>query len=197
MNTAEELLKENTHLVHFVMRRQFPSLAGDQDIAQEGLIGLWRASLKYDGREGVKFSTFAIPCIRNAILMELRKRRRLPNSVSFDAPLGGDDDDTFSLSDVLSDPAAAAFEANIFTDDFIQRLHPKDRQLVELRMAGLKQSTIGDAIGISQVMVSRRLRKIRALYHRTGGGGTAIAREGPKDYEKQTVGFKRPSFCPA
>lgn len=169
MKTAEELLQENTRLVNFVMRRQFPSLARDQDIAQEGFIGLWKACLKYDGREGVKFSTFAIPCIRNAILMELRRRRRIPGAVSLDAPLGGCDDDTFSLSDTLADPTAAAFETDIFTDDFIQRLRPEDRQLVELRTAGLSQSAVGDAIGISQVMVSRRLRKIKALYHRTGG----------------------------
>lgn len=161
MDDAEKLLTENKNLVYFVLRRYFPSLRGDQDLAQEGFIGLWKASLKYDGR--VKFSTFAITCIRNEMLQYLRKQRRAPNAVSLDAPLAHVEGD-FSLGDTLEDTEASAFETKIFADDFMQRLKPQDRRLVELRIAGLGQQVVGEACGISQVTVSRRLKKIQALY---------------------------------
>lgn len=165
MEAVEELLNENMRLVYFVMRRQFSSLAGDQDLIQEGLIGLWKACLSYDGREGVKFSSFAIPCIRNAILMELRKRRRAPAAISLDAPLGDSDGD-FSLADTLVDQKSSAFEDDVFADEFMEHLSEIDQRLITLRGEGLTQKDAGAAMGISQTIVSRRLTRIETLYRR-------------------------------
>lgn len=169
MENAEKLFHENIKLVYFVLRRKFPSLAHDQDLVQEGFIGLWKACLGYDGREGVKFSSFAIPCIRNTILAELRRRRRTPSAVSIDAPLGDDDSD-FSLVDTLVDQKSSAFEDDVFADEFMQHLSERDRRLIALRSEGLTQKDVGAAMGISQTMVSRRLIRIETLYRRLGTG---------------------------
>lgn len=164
MSEAEKLFHENTRLVYFVLWRYFPTLARDQDLAQEGNIGLWEACLSYDGR--VKISTFAVLCIHHAILNELRKRRRAPSMASLDAPLGEGD---FSLIDTLVDLKTPNLEEEIFEEDFFFRLGPQDRQLVELLMGGLTKQAAGDATGMSRTTVSRRLKKIRNLYQRTGG----------------------------
>lgn len=175
MENAEKLLHENVNLVYFVVRRQFSSLAGDQDLIQEGLIGLWKACLRYDGREGVTFSSFAIPCIRNAILMELRKRRRGPDTVSIDTSFGDGDND-FSLADTLVDRKSSAFEDDVFVEEFIQHLSAPDRRIMTLRCKGLTQKAIGSTVGISQTMVSRRLTRIGTLYGRlrTGEGSEEV-----------------------
>lgn len=163
MKTPEELLHENLRLVNFVLRRYFPTLAQDEDLAQEGSIGLWKACMSYDGRG--KFSTFAVLCIKCEILMCLRKRRRSAGTVSLDAPFG-DDTNSTTLGDMVEDPKASTFEAEAETNDFIRRLRDRDRRIIELRVAGLTQKDIAQSTGISQVGVSRRLCKVGALYRK-------------------------------
>lgn len=170
MERTEKLFQENIGLVRFVLRRQFPSLSNDEDLFQEGCIGLWKACLSYDADRGFKCSTYAVPCIRNAILMELRRRRRIPVSVSLDAPLGNDDD-ALCIGDVLEDPQASDFTDSIFADDITRRLSDRDRRIVDMMHAGMTQQEAGAVLGLSQVQISRRLGKIKVLYQRTAGGG--------------------------
>lgn len=170
MQCAEERLRESIKLVHFVLHRQFPALAYDQDLFQEGCIGLWHACLRYDAELGAQFSTYACICIKNAILMALRRRRREPPAVSLDAPLE-DNDSAFCIGDTLEDPRASAFEIDIFADDVMQRLSEPDQQLIRLLYAGVSQQAVGETLGISPTQVSRRLAKIRALYQKTEGSG--------------------------
>ena len=72
--SKEELFNSNTGLVYFVVQtyysheRRFEY----QDLVQMGMVGLWKACLRYDSSKGVKFSSFACKQIWGNISVQLR-----------------------------------------------------------------------------------------------------------------------------
>ncbi len=82
--TREQLLSDNLRLVHHVARqlvRSRHSEADLDDLVSAGTIGLINAIDNFDPSRGLRFSTFAAPRIRGAILDDLRKRDHVPRSV--------------------------------------------------------------------------------------------------------------------
>jgi len=55
----EALLEEHQGLVNAILRRQWGADLAYADLLQEGMLGLWRAIIKYDPSRGVAFSTYA------------------------------------------------------------------------------------------------------------------------------------------
>jgi RNA polymerase sigma-B factor len=81
---------------------------------------------------------------------------------SLDAPL--DDDDGTGLGQLLGveDDGFALAEARLSLEPAIDELRPRDRLILELRVAqGRTQSEIAAELGISQMQVSRLLTRIR------------------------------------
>ena len=68
----EELILENTGLVHSVVKRFLGRGHEPEDLFQIGCIGLIKASDKFDSSYGVKFSTYAIPMIMGEIKRFIR-----------------------------------------------------------------------------------------------------------------------------
>lgn len=68
----EQLITQNTGLVHSVVRRFMGRGAEPEDLFQIGCIGLIRAVQKFDCSFGVKFSTYAVPMIMGEIKRFLR-----------------------------------------------------------------------------------------------------------------------------
>lgn len=63
-----EFLERNIGLVLYFANRAAPRFRGSTDeLVQEGFIGLVRAADRFDGRAGVRFSTYATPWVRAAI----------------------------------------------------------------------------------------------------------------------------------
>ena len=70
---TEEMIRANLHLIPGVARK-FGDIANDPDVRQCGMIGLWKAVEKWDGKRN--FKTWAKVCIRHAITDHLRKVKR-------------------------------------------------------------------------------------------------------------------------
>lgn len=71
MEARNELINHNLKLVYYTLgTMNLPKRAGisDKDLAQDGALGLARAAEKFDPRLGYRFSTYAIPWIKQAIL---------------------------------------------------------------------------------------------------------------------------------
>lgn len=69
------LVEENTRLVTWVVKRMFGrSQEPAEDLAQEGMLGLFHAAERFDPLRGRKFSTYATLCIRGYILRYLNTR---------------------------------------------------------------------------------------------------------------------------
>mgnify|MGYP005834157787 CR=1 FL=1 len=85
--TLEErnrLALQNMPLVKYALARMAlycPNHISRDDLATCGVIGLLKAAKEYDPRNRTRFSTFAVPRIRGAILDELRSNDWVPRSV--------------------------------------------------------------------------------------------------------------------
>lgn len=67
------------------------------------------------------------------------------------------EDQEITLGDMIGDDADYS-EVNV--NVFLDSLEPRNRKIVELTLQGLKQEEVGEEIGISQVQVSRLLKKL-------------------------------------
>lgn len=80
----EKLIERHVPLVRYFARRLATSLgagADREELASAGMVGLLDAVEAYDPERGYRFSTFAAPRIRGAMLDELRRRDEAPRSV--------------------------------------------------------------------------------------------------------------------
>src|ERR1700760_4597511 len=73
----DRLVSSNLRLVASVARRYIGRGLPMEDLLQEGVVGLIRAAEKFDWRRGTRFSTYAVPWIRQAISQALANTGRL------------------------------------------------------------------------------------------------------------------------
>lgn len=87
----------------------------------------------------------------------------------------GDDDEPSGILLGTEDARLAGADDRVMLREAIASLPPRERRILELRFAeGLSQSEIAELVGVSQVHVSRLLRKsIRLLQEHLGRGGDA------------------------
>ncbi|MDE3128701.1 MAG: FliA/WhiG family RNA polymerase sigma factor [Gemmatimonadota bacterium] len=80
----DALLRAHLTLVHHVVRQVGARLTPRRemdDLVSAGTLGLITAVDNFDVTRGLAFSTYAIPCIRGAILDEMRRQDHAPRSV--------------------------------------------------------------------------------------------------------------------
>lgn len=84
------------------------------------------------------------------------------SSVSLEAPSGADDDDTPSVIDryATEDSDLAFTDDRIIIEEALASFSPRERDVIEMRfLKGMTQIEIAGKLGISQVQVSRLLRR--------------------------------------
>ena len=159
----EEGIAANEGLVRSVVARMTGErgLEPDEDMLQMGRIALWNALRRFNPRRGMKLSSYAVPCIRNCVLDELRRRGRYRGLFvrSLQDPLGEGEEGTWE--DVVADERAADPAGNSGEEERTERilrrvanLPKRDREVVELRYGlrggrRLSQREIAEAQGVS------------------------------------------------
>lgn len=74
----DEMIESCMPLVrHYARSLTIGSLAAMEDLVSEGYVGLVQAAKAFDPSRGIKFSTFAVPRIRGAMLDALRREHPL------------------------------------------------------------------------------------------------------------------------
>ena len=176
--TAEELLIEKyKNLVKNRSKQYYIVGADNEDVVQEGMIGLFKAIRSYDSQRGASFKTYAEDCINNQILPAIKKANRLKHqplneSVSLHQDISGDLEDGTSpaeLGDVLQDFRGNEPEEMMLLKEIIQFLRAYDsgifssleRQVLEEKMKGRTYTEIAEALGRSPKSVDNTLQRIR------------------------------------
>ncbi len=151
--------ESNTRLVFKVYNDHFSQYERFQDdLVQEGMIGLWKACQSFDEKRGTPFSTYACVCIRNAMGMFIRKEIRHMAVLSIDAEEIGDTTG-LTLLDLLKD------ESGIRTDDLLLAQAAMNEakklpcyEMILMKLSGMKQRQIARQLGMTEVAVSETLR---------------------------------------
>lgn len=170
---AETLFHENISLAYFARNRYGWMFAGCREISPEDvdqicLMALWTAALRFDAARGCRFSTYAVSVVCGAMRKALRaalRRNRLPtvplDFIVADRQDGGDEcarnvPDPEDLAECVCDGDAYA--------SFLKSLPERTRRVIACRAAGMRQAEIGRAVGLSQVHVSRLIRRAARQY---------------------------------
>lgn len=163
--------RENESLVFYVVKMFQSSRIDYDELVSIAMVGFAKALHAFDKKRNVKFSTYAINCIKNEILFFLRKERNhVKNSVSMNSILSMDKNgNSLSLEETISglDNDERSVEDGIMLSGEIEVLRKsledlssKEQYIITYRY-GLDrgiiktQREIADAIGMSQANVSK------------------------------------------
>ena len=166
-SARRRLIERHLPLVGSIARRYAGGAEPLDDLVQVGSIGLIKAADRYDADRGVPFPAFAAPFIAGEIRHHLRDGcspvrvpRRLHEegvrvvAVELDA-----------AADAHTDPMPEAHD-RLAVGTARGALRPRERRIVHLRFVeDLSQAQIARATGLSQVHVSRMLRRALTRLH--------------------------------
>lgn len=171
MDAREKIIKHNIKLVIDVVIKKFSNTQYEiRDLISVGLIGLIKSVDTFDINKGNYFSSYAIICIRNEILMLLRKRNNI-EEISLEQPIVMDDNkNDIKIEDILMDE-----NSDFITDyenkkiyesirNIINALPEKDKNII-IRYFGfygvepMSQKNIATELGISSSYVSRIIKR--------------------------------------
>lgn len=165
------LVEHNIRLVLSEVTKKFITVEYDKkDLVSIGNIGLMKAITTFDTSKKVEFSTYAIRCIDNEILMFLRKLKKYANDDSLDRIINHDKTgNELKIEDTLSDDTDIVEE---YTDnethriirEVVKDLPDRDRKIIMLHFGFYNDEThtqreIANMLSISQSYVSRLIRK--------------------------------------
>ena len=103
----QRLVSSNLRFVVAIAKRYQDSGVPLADLVNEGNLGLIRAAERFDGDRGVRFASYAVWWIRQAIRQAIERGRPIRGAedqryVSFDQPVGDAID--LRLEEVIADP---------------------------------------------------------------------------------------------
>lgn len=137
-----KMMEEYIHLVHQVARRISAKATQDYDAIQSGMIGLWQACQKWDGKR--PFAPFARLCIRSRIIDYLRSNRS--DDIFAEEKEGHEDPHITSITtsgDILP----------LICSIFPRR--SRERRVLMSLLAGKKKRSIAKRLGCSVRTVDR------------------------------------------
>lgn len=155
-----EFFERNLRLVAAVVRRHPHARHIDfLDLAQEGNLALQQAVERFDWRRGLKFSTYAHPVIKGAVIRKVNEAKA-QQALSLNVTVGdeysttelGDmlPSDSFGPDDVIDEMASQAF-----TEAALEHLTDRQRQAFRLYYGfdtgfPLNYREVGEVLGISK-----------------------------------------------
>ena len=169
---TEELIKKYIPLVNREIRFLFLAGAEADDLAQEGMIGLYRAICSYRPGGDSRFITFATTCIRNCLRDAIKAAGRLKNQPlnSFISLSGTDDTEAeLALSEMIGGPDTENPEAICLRreeradleKEMERILSPMEKQTAALYLEGISRKSIAEQLGKDEKAVSNALSRIR------------------------------------
>jgi len=115
MTINNQFIEENAYIVRTIVK-QYHYLNMEEDLMQEGYMGLVEAGRKYNPECGVKFESYAAWWVRKYVkdatrrygyVLAMPERRKeddtLPPPLSFDMPMYDEDGDVITLADTMAD----------------------------------------------------------------------------------------------
>lgn len=182
-----ELRSGNSEITDFIMDKYKPMvrkkaramflLGGEnEDLIQEGMIGLFKAVRDYDEKQGKSFASFAELCVSRQMYSAIeasRRKKHLPlNSyVSlYETGDGSDEEKHVPLIDTIepdreNNPEALYFGkkfTEVFSEELKRNLSMLENHVLELHLMGMDYRKIAELLEKSPKAIDNALQRIRA-----------------------------------
>jgi RNA polymerase sporulation-specific sigma factor len=155
---GNKLVEDNIGLVHFIIRRYYPTFASNEDVIQEGTLGLVKAANTFDESRGAKFSTYATMCIINQIRVWCRNNLKHNNVLSYDVTIVDDVGEEISFLDLTIGDEDIDIDTINFKR-FYNTLSDSEKELVQM-LIKYNQNEIGEKYGLAHNTISYRKRRL-------------------------------------
>lgn len=163
MTDRERKIINNMNLVHYIIHKYFPQYITNQDVIQNGYVGLIKAVDSFDESAGNAFSTYAARCIFNEIAMDLRRQNKYAKDISLHAVITNGDtrDDSLTIEDILM------YEddyTSIYIQEFVRCLDEREVTVLRYLMDGKTQKYVSDQLGMTRSNVCRIVKVMRSKW---------------------------------
>jgi RNA polymerase sporulation-specific sigma factor len=173
-NALCELLTKYRAFARVKARSYFLVGADREDIVQEGMIGLYKSIRDFNPEMQTSFRAFAELCVTRQIITAIKTATRqkhgpLNNYVSFERPVGGDDEGDRVLGDVIptvaiSDPADLVISAErirALQMHFDEVLSDLETEVLRLYVEGKSYQEIAERLQRHVKSIDNALQRIK------------------------------------
>lgn len=172
-DALDYLMKKYIGMVKRECRTLYIIGAEDEDLIQEGMIGLFKAIRDYrpDGEAG--FSTFAVICVKRQLITAIKNSNRkkhipLNTYVSYYAPVNEDDEADCIVENIMADQRSEPEDIMISKEgvasieEFIeQKLSSMERRILKEFLTGDSYEQISGRLGYSEKSIDNAIQRIR------------------------------------
>lgn len=137
LDAEEAIMRKYKGIVKMKANMYYMAGGDEDDVVQEGMIGLLKAIRKYDEEKDASFGTFAALCISRQIISALRsadreKHKPLNTSLSLSKPVedDGSGSEFFTLEDTLKNDTAENPETLMVIRDVVEYIRSDGGKLL-------------------------------------------------------------------
>lgn len=167
LTTQNQNFEQAKKLVPYVysrlLKKTSVSVREQEDVMQEGYLGLWHACQNFDPDKGFAFSTYATNCILNTMRKFVKKAFKHEESYSLDYTVDTGDDEVV-LQDIIGEKDYS-YETD-FIKSTLNKVLEKSTENAKgafvLSMKGVGQEDIAKQYNCSQPYVSKMLNRVKA-----------------------------------
>ncbi len=172
-DAEEYLLKKYTPMVKKEIRFLYLVGAETEDLAQEGMLGLFKAIRDYDTDGTASFHTFATICVRNQIKSAItasNRKKHMPLNTSVSLYVSGEDEENeLSLSDIIETRQERNPEELVLEEEKKREMYARiekklssfEKEVLKYYLTGLSYADIAEAVGKTEKSVNNALTRIR------------------------------------
>lgn len=169
----EAILQRYKNCVKSKARTYYLIGADNDDIVQEGMIGLYKAVRDFNPDRNITFKTFADVCITRQILTAIRTANRnkhnpLNASISMNAPVFSDDSGT-TFMNLIQQSSVSNPEEIFIIDESLKEIQKEiskklsgfENHVLELYLDGLSYVEISETMNKSIKSIDNALQRIK------------------------------------
>jgi RNA polymerase sporulation-specific sigma factor len=157
------LLSRYFPLVKYGIRRYFLTGGEDEDLLQEGYIGLFKAVQTYDETKNDVFYPFAKMCIENQLRTAVtasNRKKHLPLNTS--VPMDAEENHEFQSMEGNPEEIILAKELEADRAEMIEeRLSPFEQKVVCLYLDGLSYMEIAEQLGKTPKSIDNAIQRVK------------------------------------
>jgi len=157
-NALDYLLSKYKNIVKIKARAYFLIGADQDDIIQEGMIGLYKAIVEFDGVKSPFFKPFAELCVSRQMFSAIKTSQRLKHSpLNKYVPLDGQLDELTDPEHIFIDKESK----NYIEAEISKALSPLEKHTLALFLAGESYADIASILSKDEKSIDNALQRVR------------------------------------